>query len=103
MARHFSEFDEYDVQSEYRPIGPWGYFGYTVLFNLPVIGLICLIVFSFSQSNINRRNYARSYFIGLFVMLILFVLLIVSGVWGQAITSIQSGQYPSWLAWLFQA
>lgn len=62
------------IPVEYRPLSPFAYFGYTLLFNIPVIGLICLIIFSFSNSNINRRNYARSYFVILFIVLILTVI-----------------------------
>lgn len=47
---------------EYRPISAWGYFGYQLLFCIPIIGFILLIVFALSNDNINRRNFARSYF-----------------------------------------
>lgn len=50
------------LPAQYQPISAWGYFGYSILFNLPVIGIIFLIIFSFDSSNINRRNYARSFF-----------------------------------------
>ena len=50
------------IPKEYTPLSPWAYFGYSLLFVLPVAGLILLIVFSFSSANINRRNFARSYF-----------------------------------------
>ena len=47
----------------YKPISMWGYFGYEILFSIPVIGFILLIVFSAGGSgNINLRNFARSYF-----------------------------------------
>ncbi len=99
MANHFSDFDVYDVPPEYRPLGAWAYFGYTILFNLPVIGLICLIVFSFSDSNINRRNFARSYFIALIFLLILFLVLFITGQLGNFINAYNSGelQFGSWI------
>lgn len=56
---------------KYRPIGAWGYLGYTILFGIPVIGWICLIVFALSGSNINRRSFARSYFAGALVIAII--------------------------------
>ena len=40
----------------------WGYFGYQILFMIPVIGFICLLVFAFGGSNKNVKNYARSFF-----------------------------------------
>ena len=61
-----------------RPIGMWGYFGYGLLFAIPCVGLILVIVFSFGgTSNINLRNYARSYFCGLIVFAILAVILML--------------------------
>ena len=64
-------------ESKYRPLSPWAYFGYTVLFSLPLIGLVMLFVFSFSNKNINRRNFARSYFCALALVLIIAVIIFV--------------------------
>ena len=69
---------------QYRPLSPWAYFGYSLLFAIPLVGFICLIVFSFSEDNINRRNYARSFWCALLVSLgialVVFVLALVFGV-----------------------
>lgn len=65
------------IPPQYRPLSPWAYFGYSLLFSIPTIGLIVLIVFSFSNDNINRRNFARSYFCAMLVLLCLAVLLVV--------------------------
>ncbi len=46
---------------QYAPISPWAYFGLQILFAIPIVGFIFLIVFSISKGNINRRNFARSY------------------------------------------
>ena len=46
---------------ENQPLSPWAYFGLSLLFNIPVVGFIFLIIFSCSKANINRRNFARSY------------------------------------------
>ena len=51
--------DNNNVPSQYRPIGAWGYFGYQILFSIPIVGFILLIVFALSDENINRRNFAR--------------------------------------------
>ena len=61
------------VPLEYRPISAWGYFGYSLLFAIPLVGFICLIIFSFDNSNINRRNYARSFWCALLVVVIIMV------------------------------
>ena len=46
---------------QYKPLSPWAYFGLQILFGIPIVGFIFLIVFSISKANINRRNFARSY------------------------------------------
>lgn len=50
------------LPEKYRPMGAWSYFGYSILFSIPIVGLICLIVSALSSGNINRRSYARSFF-----------------------------------------
>lgn len=42
------------------PLSVGQYVGYQLLFAIPVVGLVCLIIFSTDSSNINRRNFARS-------------------------------------------
>lgn len=70
---------QYEGPAQFRPLSPWAYFGYTVLFNIPLVGLICLIVFSISDSNINRRNFARSYWCVYVLLAILIAVLLTSG------------------------
>lgn len=49
-----------NIPEEYKPISMWGYFGYEILFSLPIIGIILLIVFSLGGTkNINLKNFAR--------------------------------------------
>lgn len=43
---------------ENKYIKPWGYIGYNILFNIPIIGFILLIVFSFDKFNLNRKYFA---------------------------------------------
>ncbi len=68
---------------QYKPLGAWAYFGLNILYSIPVIGFIFLIVFSFSDSNINRRSHARSYWCGLLIyialVIIIFVILLATG------------------------
>ena len=52
---------EYDGPDRFRPISPWGYIGYTILFSIPVLGLLLLFFFALSNKRINRRNLARAY------------------------------------------
>ncbi|MCH5276120.1 MAG: hypothetical protein J1E65_09785 [Lachnospiraceae bacterium] len=75
MANNIPE----NIPEEYRPISMWGYFGYQLLFSIPCVGFILLIIFAVGgTSNINVRNFARSYFCYLIILAILFVLLLVA-------------------------
>lgn len=60
---------------EYKPISPFGYLGYELLFAVPVIGWIIQLIFAICHRNINVRNFARSfycvYIIGIVVWLVL--------------------------------
>ena len=75
------EREEIDkLPDKYRPLGAWGYFGYQLLFTIPLVGFICLIVFAFSDSNINRRSFARSYFcVTVIVAVIVVIILVAAG------------------------
>ena len=68
-----------NIPAEYKPISAWNYFWYEILFSLPIIGLVFLIVYSFNDSNINRRNFARSFFCALAIGLILGVIVFILG------------------------
>lgn len=61
----------------YKPLGAWMYFGLSLLFSIPLVGLIFLIIFSLDDSNINRRNFARSYWCSMLVCAGLFVLMMI--------------------------
>lgn len=71
---------ERSLPEQYIPLSPWAYFGYTILFSIPILGIICLIFCSFSNSNINRRNFARSYFCVLVLAIILIIVSIVANI-----------------------
>ena len=73
---------QYDPQSDprYRLISSWGYVGYGILFSIPIVGFVLLIVYSLSNENYNRRNYARSYFCWLLIGLIIFGIFLAIGV-----------------------
>ena len=72
--------DYYQVPEEYRPITMWGYFGYSLLFAIPLVGFILICVFSFGGSkNVNLRNFARSYFCWLIIGVILSALVFALG------------------------
>ena len=66
------------LPDEYKPISMWGYFGYEILFSIPIVGFIVLIVLSINGKNQNEKNFARSYFCFTIIVLILLVILLVS-------------------------
>jgi hypothetical protein len=69
---------EFNTMSEfsgkYKPVSAWGYFGLTLLYALPLIGFIFLLIHSFSDANINRRNFARSHWCILLLLVFLFLI-----------------------------
>lgn len=52
------------------------FFGLHFLFNIPIIGIIASIIFSFAGSNISRKNYARARLI--WQLLTIFLILLVA-------------------------
>ena len=75
--KQFEKDEIRELPSKYKPIGAWGYFGLNILFSLPVIGLICLIVFACSSKNIVRRSYARSFFCGLIIAVVILAVVLI--------------------------
>ncbi len=69
-----------DPMSFFKPLSPWAYFGLSILFSLPVVGFIFLIIFSVSDANINRRNFARSYWCIYVIIAVAAVVAVASGV-----------------------
>jgi len=75
---------EHNIPEEYKPISAWGYFGYNLLFGIPLVGFIFLCVFALGgTNNVNLRNYSRSFFcsfiIGIVLLIIIFALAAVFG------------------------
>ena len=84
---------EHNYTEQYRPLSPWAYFGLNILFSIPVVGFVFLIVYTFSNANINRRNYARSFWCSAILAMILFgvvfAILMATGLMSQVTTSMQ--------------
>ena len=69
-------FNVQNIPYEYKPISMWGYFGYELLFMIPIVGWILLIVFALGgSSNVNVKNFARSYFCILIIIIVLIILI----------------------------
>lgn len=65
----------YNDSSDWTPITMWGYFGYQLIFSIPIVGLIMAIIWSFSAKNQNLKNYARSQFCWLIIYMIILVII----------------------------
>ncbi len=65
------------LPAQYRPLSAWAYFGYSLLFAIPLVGLIINLVFCFSDENINRRNFARSMWCALLISLVIALVITV--------------------------
>lgn len=61
------EITEADLPEQYKPMSPWAYFGLQILYAIPIVGFIFLIIHSVSTGNMNRRNFARSYWCALII------------------------------------
>ena len=68
-----------EVPEENYPLSPWAYFGLQILFAIPIVGFIFLIIFSCNGSNINRRNFARSYWCSLIIVGAILLILAMAG------------------------
>lgn len=71
------EITEENLPEHLRPISPWAYFGLQLLYAVPIVGFIFLIIFSFKKSNINRRNFTRSYWCAYIILGIIAVIALV--------------------------
>lgn len=73
------KYNEKEFSSSFAPLSAFAYFGYQILFSIPVIGVICLIVCALFAGNRNLRNFARSYFCKYIVIAIVVLLLFTIG------------------------
>lgn len=68
-----------NLPDKYQPISMWGYFGYEILFAIPVIGFIVLIILAIGSGNVNVKNYARSKFCVTIILVIIFAVILLTG------------------------
>ena len=66
----------FECPPEAMPVRPLGYIMLNIVYMIPIIGLIVILAHSASYKNLNRRNYARSWLIGIILIaLIIFALI----------------------------
>lgn len=80
------------IPAEYTPITMWGYFGYQILFSIPVLGWIFVVVFALTASNQNLKNYARSQFCLIIIALVIFCIFAATGLLASMIDDINQAQ-----------
>ena len=74
------------IPEKYRPISMWGYFGLEILFSIPVVGFIILIIFALGGTkNVNKKNFARSYFCFVIIAVIICAIAVATGLVAQVI------------------
>ena len=83
--------DQNSIPEEYRPISMWGYFGYEILFSIPVIGFICLIVMALASKNVNKKNFARSYFCFTIICFVIFAIIFAIAFFSGAVNQVFGG------------
>ena len=76
------------IPAEYTPISMWGYFGYQILFSIPLIGWIIVIVFAITAPNQNLKNFACSQFCLLIIALVATVIFAATGLLATMIESL---------------
>ena len=61
---------EKQLPKSYRPITGWGYFWRSIFYAIPVIGWLFVLINALGSKNRNGRYFARSYFCGLLIAVI---------------------------------
>lgn len=83
-----NDFELQHLPEAYRPLSPWAYFGLGILYALPLVGWVFLIVHAIGSRNLNRRNYARSYFCAYVLAIVLLVAASALGILGSLTQSL---------------
>ncbi len=69
-----------ELPAKFKPMSAWSYFWHTILFSIPVVGIVFLIIYAIGgTANINKRSFARSYFCVYILMAIVALVLIFTG------------------------
>ena len=84
----------FGTPGKYSWEGVGGFFWRTILFAIPIVGLICCIVMAFAPRNPNVRNHARAYCIfWIIAAAILLTLVIIAAITGASLFSALSNGY----------
>lgn len=80
LRQNYADMTEDQLPAKFKPIGAWAYFGWTLLFTCVPFGWIVAIIFAVGKTeNINLRNFSRSMFCYVAILIII-ALLVIGGV-----------------------
>ena len=81
----------YDVPDNLQPMSPWKYFGLNILYAIPIIGFIFLVCHAIGSSNINKKNYARSFFCIVVIVAVIVGICLATGAISSVASAIAGG------------
>ena len=68
------------LPKKFRPLSPWAYFGYSLLFSIPIVGFILVCIFALGGAkNVNLKNWCRSFFCIYILIIIAAIILVALG------------------------
>ena len=74
-----NDFEKQHLPQTYKPLSPWKYFGLEILYAIPLIGWIFLICHAIGSKNVNKKNFARSFFCVYVIVIAIIAVLILTG------------------------
>ncbi len=89
-----SEINKYNdltidqLPAKFKPLSAWSYFWHSVLFSVPIVGLVFLIIFAIGAHNVNKRSFARSYFCVYILFAAIGLILFFTGALGSVLTAL---------------
>lgn len=85
-----------NLPEQFRILSPWAYFGLQILYSIPVVGFIFLLIHTFSNGNLNRRSFARSYWCGLLIIGgIALIVAIIGIILGVSLAPVEAMNMPA--------
>ena len=67
--------------SKYAPMSMGSYIGHSILFSIPVIGILACLFFAFASGNVNKKNYAKATLVFFIIGLIISALIYFAFGW----------------------
>lgn len=65
------------VPPEYQPMSPWGFFGWEIVYSIPIVGFIFLIINSIKKTNLSRRNWTLHFWIPAMIAAVVGVIVLI--------------------------